>query len=307
MRERLLRGCTSALVLLVCAPAASHAEGPYEIIVRKNVMIVTRDGIKLATDIYLPGHGGVVAPGKFPAILERTPYNKDGAEIWASYFVPHGFAAVAQDVRGRFASGGNWRPHRDDGVDGYDTAKWIGEQPWSDGGIGTVGTSYPGGIQHALAIANAPHLKAMIPVDAMSNCGRYGIRHNGAFELRWLNWILTSDFPGGIQLNVGDSIMRARYRDSLERASLMKPGKVYQFTIEMYPTSLVFKRGHRIRLDISSSNFPRFDVNPNTGEPLEQQRQWAVAENSIYHDGDHPTHIVLPIIPRITRAEAGQK
>ncbi len=116
-----------------------------------------------------------------------------------------------------------------------------------------------------------------------------------------------ADFPGGVQLNVGDSIVRARYRDSLERATLMKPGKVYQFTIEMYPTSLVFKRGHRIRLDISSSNFPRFDVNPNTGEPLGQQRRWAVAENSIYHDGEHPTQIVLPIIPRSTRAETRQE
>ena len=102
MRERLLGRCVPALVLLLCAPAASYAEGPYEIIVRKNVMIVTRDRIQLATDIYLPGRGGVLAPGRFPAILERTPYNKDGAEGWASYFVPHGFAAVAQDVRGRF-------------------------------------------------------------------------------------------------------------------------------------------------------------------------------------------------------------
>ena len=74
---------------------------------------------------------------------------------------------------------------------------------------------------------------------------------------------------------------------------------MYQFTIEMYPTSLVFKRGHRIRLDISSSNFPRFDVNPNTGEPLGQQRRWAIAQNSVYHDPEHPTHIVLPVVPAV--------
>ena len=633
MRCLFLPRCAKMVAVAVLFAAASgRAEEPYEIIVRKNVMVTARDGVKLATDVYLPGRGGTVAPGKFPTILERTPYNKAGSESWASYFVPRGFVAVAQDVRGRFGSGGNWRPHRDDGADGYDTAKWIGEQPWSDGGIGTVGTSYPGGTQHALAIANAPYLKAMIPVDAMSNYGRYGIRHNGAFELRWLNWILTLgnpnnlgpnakasavraasdpasvaaleemanqvheyarglplwpgttplrfapdyerwlieairhgdydaywkdmgasvvdhireykdipvyhvtgwydswgaqvanlnyvelakakkslqrlivgpwthggqtrsyageaefgptapidfnalrlrwferwlkgadngvdreppvrifvmgggdahktaegrvfvgghwreerewplsravttpyyvhedgslsktkpkasspttysfdprrpvptlggnisshgkllnlgamdqrcraevwtcedtrplsarsdvlvfqsapldqdlevtgrlvvklwaassapdtdftaklvdvylpnvDFPAGVQLNVGDSIVRARYRDSLEHATMMKPGKVYQFTIEMYPTSLVFKRGHRIRLDISSSNFPRFDVNPNTGEPLGQQRQWAIAQNSVYHDPEHPTHIVLPVVPAV--------
>jgi len=504
--------------------------------------------------------------------------------------------------------------------DGYDTVKWIGEQPWCDGNIGTVGTSYPGGTQHALAISNPPYLKAMIPVDAMSDYGRYGIRHNGAFELRWMNWIFniglpegahpardpavrqalaqlgkqvreytkglplrpgmtplalapdyeawlveamshgdydgywknmgasvvdhvaqykdipvylvggwydswdlqtanlnyvalskakkgpirlimgpwthggqtlthageaefgseaaldfsafhlhwfdrwlkgidngvdreapvrifvmgggdghrtpegrvfvgghwrdeqdwplaralstpyylwedgslslelphnsppthylsdphhpvptlggnissngdlmfagaadqrcrsdfwvcedtrplsarndvlvfrtppldhdvevtgrlivklwasssapdtdftaklvdvyppSADFPAGVDLNVADGIVRARYRDSLEKATLMKPGEVYSFSIELYPTSLVFKRGHSIRVDISSSNFPRFDVNPNTGEPLNNNRRWAVADNAICHDPQHPSRIELPIV-----------
>jgi putative CocE/NonD family hydrolase len=65
----------------------------------------------------------------------------------------------------------------------------------------------------------------------------------------------------------------------------------------MYPTSLVFRRGHRIRLDISSSNFPRFDVNPNTGEPLNENLQTRLAENSVYHDPEHASRILLPIIP----------
>ena len=599
---------------------AQQSEGRYEIDVTKNVMIPMRDGVRLAMDIYRPALNGRPAPGKFPVILERTPYNKDGIAAWARYFVPRGYTAIGQDVRGRYASEGNWRPHRDDNNDGYDTAKWIGEQPWCDGKIGTVGTSYPGGTQHALAISNPPYLQAMIPVDAMSDYGRYGIRHNGAFELRWLNWIFTlgnpngshyaqdpavrealtklgeqvrdyarglplrrgmtplklapdyeswlveamshgdyddywknmgasvvdhvaeykdipvylvggwydswdamtsnlnyvalskakkgpirlimgpwthggqthssageaefgpeaaldftafqqhwfdrwlkgidngvdreppvrifvmgggdahktpegrifvggrwrdehewplartsttpyylhpdgslstekpgkssptryvfdphhpvptlggnissegilmfrgaadqrcrkdfwlcederplsarndilvfqtpplahdtevtgrlivklwatssapdtdftaklidvyppnADFPAGVDLNIEDSIVRGRYRDSLEHATSMKPGGVYSFTIEMYPTSLVFKRGHRIRLDISSSNFPRFDVNPNTGEPLNGNRRWAIAENAIYHDPLHPSHILLPIV-----------
>ena len=104
-------------------------------------------------------------------------------------------------------------------------------------------------------------------------------------------------FPRGVDLNIADSIVRARYRDSLEKAAMMRPGEAYLFTIEMYPTSLVFKRGHRIRLDISSSNFPHFDVNPNTGEPLNDNRRWAVAENTVCHDAEHPSHILLPIIP----------
>ena len=72
---------------------------------------------------------------------------------------------------------------------------------------------------------------------------------------------------------------------------------MYPFTIKLYPTSNVFKKGHRIRVDISSSNFPRFDVNPNTGEPLNQNRRWQIAENTIYTDAAHPSQLVLPIIP----------
>jgi putative CocE/NonD family hydrolase len=105
------------------------------------------------------------------------------------------------------------------------------------------------------------------------------------------------DFPNGLHLNVGDSIVRARYRSGTGTAELLTPGQPHEFTIEMYPTSLLVGRGHRLRLDISSSNFPRFDVNPNTGEPLNGNRRWAVAENTIYHDAARPTRIVLPVIP----------
>jgi putative CocE/NonD family hydrolase len=109
-------------------------------------------------------------------------------------------------------------------------------------------------------------------------------------------WPPNADFPAGIELNVADGIVRARYRASLERATMLKPGTVYPFEIEMYPTSLVFARGHRVRLDVSSSNFPRFDVNPNTGEPLNGNRRWAVAKNRVYHDPQHPSHVLLPVV-----------
>ena len=105
------------------------------------------------------------------------------------------------------------------------------------------------------------------------------------------------DFPNGVELNLADSIVRARYRDSLEKATFMKPGTVYRFRIELNPTSILFTKGHRIRIDISSSNFPRFDVNPNTGEPLNNNRRIAIAVNSIYHDAEHPSNIELPVIP----------
>jgi putative CocE/NonD family hydrolase len=107
----------------------------------------------------------------------------------------------------------------------------------------------------------------------------------------------SASFPGGFDLNIGDGIHRARFRDSLKQESLMKPGEIYPMTIKLYPTSNVFKRGHRIRVDISSSNFPRFDVNPNTGEPLGDHRRTQVAVNTVYHDSQHPSHILLPVVP----------
>jgi len=622
----------------------------YEIVTTRNVMVAARDGVRLATDVYAPGRGGSTT-GRFPTIVERTVYNKDStAEDVVKYFVPRGYVVVFQDVRGRYHSEGKWRPIRDDGPDGADLLKWIAEQPWSNGKVGTIGTSYSGATQHAIGITNAPALTAMVPVDAMSNAGQFGIRHNGAFELRWLNWILTlgnatgmrasatglaptpngalaatraadttdaavalqeqgirmqeyaralplrpgttplkfapdyeawlieamghgdndaywadmgssvvdhiaqyqdvpsyhvtgwydswgaqvanlnyvqlskakkslqrlivgpwthggqaqsfsgiaefgqsaavdmnafrqrwfdrwllglqngvdreppvrlfvmgggdahktpqgrlfvggawrderewplartvytpyylhadgtltsvtptgssaptryafdprnpvptiggnvssegvlmprgaqdqrcypdhwlckdtlplsarqdvvvfqtpplqedmevtgrlvvklwassnspdtdftaklidvyppsRDYPAGVDLNIGDSIVRARYRESLKTAKLLTADRPEEFTIEMYPTSLVFRRGHRIRVDIASSNFPRFDVNPNTGEPLNQNRRWRIADNAVYHDAQHPSRIILPMIPSSGTSQAGPR
>src|SRR5579862_1048556 len=200
LRVPISGGSMRFAVLWLCvgiAPLAGQTPAPYEVGAPSKIMVAMRDGVRLATDVYRPGRNGAAADGKFPVILERTPYNKDAAVAAARYLVPHGYILVAQDVRGRYASEGHWRPIRDDPADGFDTCKWIGEQPWFDGNIGTVGSSYGGATQHALAIANAPYVKAMIPRNAMSDFGRYGVRHNGAFELRFFNWVLTLGVASG--------------------------------------------------------------------------------------------------------------
>ena len=97
-------------------------------------------------------------------------------------------------------------------------------------------------------------------------------------------------------MNLTDGILRARYRGGAKQQHLMKPGEVYEFDIDPFPTANVFKMGHRIRLDVSSSNFPHFDVNPNTGEPLGMNRRTAIAVNTVYHDALHPSYVVLPIV-----------
>ncbi len=103
------------------------------------------------------------------------------------------------------------------------------------------------------------------------------------------------DWPEGFDLNLTDGIIRARYRGSRERAELMEPGVVYEVVIEPFPTANLFKAGHRIRIDISSSNYPRFDVNPNTGEPLGRHTHMIAADNTVYHDAAHPSQVELPI------------
>ena len=83
----------------------------------------------------------------------------------------------------------------------------------------------------------------------------------------------------------------------------MNPGEIYKVTVRMYPTSNIFKSGHRIRLDIAGSNFPRFDVNPNTGEPLSRHRTLLTAVNTIHHSASWPSHIVLPVIPEASEKD----
>jgi putative CocE/NonD family hydrolase len=91
-------------------------------------------------------------------------------------------------------------------------------------------------------------------------------------------------------------IQRARYRESQAKEKLLEPGKVYKYTIKVWPTSNLFKAGHRIRLEISSSNFPMFDRNPNTGHPFGQDAELKVADQTILHDRNHPSMITLPIV-----------
>ena len=105
------------------------------------------------------------------------------------------------------------------------------------------------------------------------------------------------DFPDGVALNVSDGIMRVRYRRSWTEPSFLEPGQVVELTVLLPPTSLYFGPGHRIRVDVSSSNWPRFDVNPNTGEPVGRHRTFKIADNTLHHSAEHPSRIVLPVIP----------
>ena len=104
--------------------------------------------------------------------------------------------------------------------------------------------------------------------------------------------------PDGYARNLSDGIIRGRYRESKTQAQPLTPGEVYEYTIDLWATSNVFKAGHRIRLEIASSNFPRFDRNPQTGQAAAEAGRLEPALQRVFHDEMRPSHIVLPIIPR---------
>ena len=104
--------------------------------------------------------------------------------------------------------------------------------------------------------------------------------------------------PDGFAHNLQDGIVRARYRTSAREPSFVTPGEVRRYTIDLWATSHLIKAGHRIRVDISSSNFPRFDRNPNTGAALGVDSRLETARQTVRHTSQYPSHITLPIIPR---------
>ncbi len=113
---------------------------------------------------------------------------------------------------------------------------------------------------------------------------------------------LVDVFPDGRAIYLTDGIIRARYRESLATPVLLEPGKIYEVTIDMAVTSNVFLPGHRIRLEVSSSNFPRYDRNTNTGVPIEKATDWTTATNRVLHGPDHPSRLILPVIRRTAEA-----
>ncbi len=136
---------------------SAPALGPHRVVVEAGVRVTMRDGIALVADVYRPDE-----PGKFPVLLERTPYNR-AAPATGVLFASHGYVVVLQDTRGRYESEGTFYPFRDEGRDGYDTVEWAAALPSADGKVGMFGGSYVGATQMLAAAAKPPHLVAIFP------------------------------------------------------------------------------------------------------------------------------------------------
>ncbi len=577
-----------AVIVSALGVRLAMAAEPYAVVYERNVAVKMRDGVTLRADIYRPQ-----AEGKFPVLLQRTPYDKNNGVDMGLTGAARGYVVIFQDVRGRYASEGEWYTFKHESDDGYDAIEWAAALPYSDGRVGMFGGSYVGATQMLAAIAHPPHLAGICPVVTASNYHENWTYQGGAFEqgfneswtsglaqdtlnhavsrntnlmngvwelplaryplykfpasdgvpissselapyfLDWLahptydeywkrisieahfadidvpalhiaawydifqggslrnymgikahggdaarkaqhllviigghagngqkvgdvefgpaapfnerdttlNWYdflfkgvqnefagkpvkifvmgtnqwreeedwplarahgakyflhsagkanslrgdgalstvapkgepadqyvydpanpvptiggplccdgahlrggpqdqrpaearedvliysttpfaqdtevtgpvslelyakssaVDTDFtaklvdvwPDGFAQNLTEGIIRARYRESTEKANLLNPGQVYKFNLDVWSTSNVFRKGHVLRLEISSSNFPRFDRNLNTGEPAVAQR-FGSAANAIYHDAEHPSALILPIV-----------
>jgi putative CocE/NonD family hydrolase len=179
------------LALTVLASAGARAADSNEVTIERDMSLKMRDGVTLRADICRPK-----ADGKFPVLLTRTPYDKKGVIDFCVKGAARGYVVVAQDVRGRYASEGDWYPFKYESQDGYDTVEWAAALPYSNGKVGMFGGSYVGATQYLAAIAKPPHLAGICPNYTASNYHDGWVYQGGAFE-QWFNESWTT----GLALN----------------------------------------------------------------------------------------------------------
>lgn len=190
-RYLVLIGIFAVLVQPGTALAAQDASRNPEIERLENVAVPMRDGVVLRADILKPP-----GPGRFPTLVYRTPYGRKEAQrssIFAKA-VARGYTVVAQDVRGRYGSDGEYDAYRREGRDGYDTIEWAAKQSWSNGAVGTFGLSYPGAVQWLAAMEQPPSLKTMVPAMTFSTPRNF-FYSGGVFDLSWIAWIWNNIAP----------------------------------------------------------------------------------------------------------------
>jgi len=189
IRSRVMASCFLALTVL----ASTGAKGADSngVTVERDVALKMRDGVTLRADVCRPK-----ADGRFPVLLTRTPYDKKEVIDFCMKGAERGYVVVAQDVRGRYASEGDWYPFKYESQDGYDTVEWAAGLPYSNGKVGMFGGSYVGATQYLAAIAGPPHLAGICPNYTASNYHDGWTYQGGAFE-QWFN----DSWTTGLALN----------------------------------------------------------------------------------------------------------
>jgi hypothetical protein len=210
-----------AAALLSTASLARPGE-PYAVTFEGNVPMVTRDGVTLRSDIFRPK-----ADGKFPVLLERTPYNKYSNIDSGLKGAARGYVVILQDVRGRNASDGDWYPFKHEAADGYDSVEWAAALPYSDGKVAMIGGSYVGATQMLAAVAAPPHLVAINPVVTASNYHEHWAYQGGAFMQLLAQAWGSALAVNGVERRAGASASPAHwdYRRPPSDYPVIDPGK----------------------------------------------------------------------------------
>jgi len=201
------------------------------IITELNVPLKLRDGLTTRADIYRPKKSG-----KFPVLLCRTPYDKSNTAAYLGLrplrAVSRGYAVVIQDVRGRYASEGDFDPLRNEMKDGYDTVEWCAAQPWSDGKVGMFGASYVGATQWLAASSVPPHLKCIVPYITASNYYEEWFYRGGALQLSFAEAWCFDQFAATKLIRDGkpkDAERVLNVRDEMEEAFKYFPIKDFPY------------------------------------------------------------------------------
>jgi putative CocE/NonD family hydrolase len=243
-----LSGFVLLVSLALVASPSSQTDWTAHIRTERDVPVRMRDGVTLYADVYRPDR-----PGRFPALLMRTPYDKTEALQSARHAMTteaarRGYVVVVQDVRGRYASQGRLTPYVQEVDDGYDTIEWVAALPYVNGKVGTFGLSYPGAVQWMAATARPPHLVAMSPAMVFSNANHF-IHYGGVFDSTWVDWLLgyqehdrrALGLPLGSEKELDDALARDgdRWRLFLPLADLpvMKPFAYWREWVENPPES----------------------------------------------------------------------
>lgn len=208
-----------------------QSKPPYCVTVEHNVAAKMRDGIVLRADIYRPK-----AEGKFPVLLERTPYDKTGGVGFGMRAAARGYVVIIQDVRGRYASEGEWYTFKNESNDGYDSVEWAAALPYSDGKVGMFGGSYVGATQFLAAIASPPHLAGIAPYVTASNYHDGWTYQGGAFE-QWFN----QSWSSGLAQN---TLLRTAQKNSnaLNWANTLPLSDYPMFTVPVPKTLALYYR-----------------------------------------------------------------
>jgi predicted acyl esterase len=188
---------------------------PHDVVIAPEIRVSMRDGVRLATDLYLPARDGQALPGPWPALLVRTPYDKGNVASDAAFYARHGYLVAVQDCRGRYKSEGRFFPFVDEPQDGYDTVGWLAAHAACDGQVGTWGSSHLAWVQFHMATQAPTALKTMIPRYGPTNAFHQSMREGGALHLWWLGWMIFLARQGSHAVQAAPHLARALQAEPL--------------------------------------------------------------------------------------------